>query len=167
MGPIATAMGEIYQYTLQGHQCPAEPGRRKRHLTDLRTLQEWVVTPLLKSVPGVNEINSFGGYFKQYQVMVDPAKLVAYNLTLDDVYGAIEKNNQNVGGNVLDRFDEQYIVRGVGLLKSEDDIRSIVLAARARHSRLRPRRCRRAGRRGRPAGGRAHERRRAKSSAAS
>ena len=86
MGPIATAMGEIYQYTLQGPPMPGNPDARKRYLADLRTLQEWVVTPLLKSVPGVNEINSFGGYFKQYQVMVNPAKLVAYNLTLDDVY---------------------------------------------------------------------------------
>lgn len=130
MGPIATAMGEIYQYTLQG-QVPQDPDARTRYLTDLRTLQEWVVTPLLKSVPGVNEVNSFGGYFKQYQVMVNPAKLIAYDLTLDDVYGAIEKSNENVGGNVLDRFDEQYVVRGVGLLKSEDDLKSIVLAARA------------------------------------
>ena len=131
MGPIATAMGEIYQYTLEGPPPPGEADARKRYLTDLRTIQEWVVTPLLKSVPGVNEINSFGGYFKQYQVMVSPAKLVAYNLNLEDVYGAIEKNNENVGGNVLDRFDEQYIVRGVGLLKSEDDIRNVVLTARA------------------------------------
>ncbi len=131
MGPIATALGEIYQYTLQGASMPAGADARKRYLAGLRTLQEWVVAPLLKSVPGVNEINSFGGYLKQYQVMVNPTKLIAYSLTLDDVYQAIEKNNENVGGNVLDRFDEQYIVRGVGLLKSEGDIKNIVLAARA------------------------------------
>ncbi len=131
MGPIATAMGEVYQYTLQGPPTPACPEARRRYLADVRTLQEWVVTPLLKSVPGVNEINSFGGYFRQYQVLVDPAKLVAYNLTLDDVYETIAKSNENVGGNVLDRFDEQYIVRGVGLMKSEDDIRNVVVAARA------------------------------------
>jgi len=130
MGPIATAMGEIYQYTLQGPPMPADPDARKRNLADLRTLQEWVVTPLLKSVAGVNEINSFGGYFKQYQVMVDPTELVAHNVTLDEVYEAIEKNNENVGGNILDRFDEQYVVRGVGLLKSEEDLKNIVLAAR-------------------------------------
>ena len=130
MGPIATAMGEIYQYTLQGPM-PSEAGERTRYLTDLRTLQEWVVTPLLKSVAGVNEINSFGGYFKQYQVVVHPANLIAYDLSLDDVYRSIEQNNENVGGNVLDRFDEQYIVRGVGLLKSEDDLKNIVLTARA------------------------------------
>jgi heavy metal efflux system protein len=130
MGPVATAMGEIYQYTLQGKE-PTDPRQRIKYLTDLRTLQEWTVTPLLKSVPGVNEINSFGGYFKQYQVLVNPEKLVAYDLSLDDVYRSIEQNNENAGGNILDRFDEQYIVRGVGLLKSEDDVRNIVLTARA------------------------------------
>lgn len=130
MGPIATAMGEIYQYTLEGKE-PSDPEQRTRYLTDLRTLQEWTVTPLLKSVAGVNEINSFGGYFKQYQVLVNPEKLIAYDLSLDDVYRAIEQNNENAGGNVLDRFDEQYIVRGVGLLKSEDDLRNVVLTARA------------------------------------
>lgn len=126
MGPVATAMGEIYQYTLEGNM-PNGTQEQARHLTDLRTLQEWVVTPLLKSVPGVNEINSFGGYFKQYQVVVLPENLLAYNITLDEVYRAIEENNQNVGGNILDRYSEQYIVRGVGLVKSEDDLRNIVL----------------------------------------
>jgi cobalt-zinc-cadmium resistance protein CzcA len=130
MGPIATAMGEIYQYTLQGKE-PENPEQKIKYLTELRTLQEWIVTPLLKSVAGVNEINSFGGYFKQYQVLVNPEKLIAYSLSLDDVYRAIEQNNQNAGGNILDRFDEQYIVRGIGLLKSEADIRNIVLTARA------------------------------------
>ncbi len=130
MGPIASAMGEIYQYTLQGTE-PADPQQVTKYLTDLRTLQEWTVAPFLKSVSGVNEVNSFGGYFKQYQVLVNPEKLVAYNLSLDDVYRAIEQNNENAGGSVLDRFDEQYIVRGVGLLKSEEDLRNIVLTARA------------------------------------
>ena len=130
MGPIATAMGEIYQYTLQGKE-PAEPEQKIEYLTDLRTLQEWTLAPLLKSVAGVNEINSFGGYFKQYQILVNPEKLVAYDLSLDDVYRSIEQNNENAGGNVLDRFDEQYIVRGVGLLKSEEDLRNIVLISRA------------------------------------
>jgi heavy metal efflux system protein len=129
MGPIATAMGEIYQYTLESTP-PRDPEQRIKYLTDLRTLQEWVVTPLLKGVEGVNDINSFGGYFKQYQVVVNPVKLIAYRLSLDDVYHAIGQNNENAGGNVLDRFDEQYIVRGVGLLKSDEDIKNIVLTAR-------------------------------------
>lgn len=130
MGPIATAMGEIYQYTFQGLE-PKNPQDRFRYLTDLRTLQEWVVTPLLKSVPGVNEINSFGGFFKQYQVIVRPEKLLAYDLTLDDIYRAVEENNQNIGGNVMDRFEEQYIVRGVGLLRAKEDLGNIVLKAYA------------------------------------
>ncbi len=130
MGPIATAMGEIYQYTLQGKE-PADTEQKIKYLTDLRTLQEWTLAPLLKSVAGINEINSFGGYFKQYQILVNPEKLVAFDLSLDDVYRSIEQNNENAGGNVLDRFDEQYIVRGVGLLKSEEDLRNIVLTSRA------------------------------------
>ncbi|MBL0174847.1 MAG: efflux RND transporter permease subunit [Ignavibacteria bacterium] len=128
LGPIATAMGEIYQYTLEGDM-PSDPREQARVLTDLRTLQEWVITPLLKSVRGVNEINSFGGYFKQYQIVVQPNRLLSYNLTLNDVYRAVEENNQNVGGNILDRHSEQFIVRGVGLVKSEDDLRNIVLRA--------------------------------------
>lgn len=128
MGPIATVMGEIYQFTLEGSM-PSDPAAKREYLTKLRTLEEWVVDPLLKSVAGVSEINSFGGYFKQYQVRVSPEKILKYNLSVDDVYSAIEKNNQNVGGNILERFSEQYIVRGVGLLSSTSDIEKIVLAS--------------------------------------
>ncbi|MGE5352245.1 MAG: efflux RND transporter permease subunit, partial [Acidobacteriota bacterium] len=126
MGPVATAMGEIYQFTLEGKE-PADPVEKVHYLANLRTLEEWVVNPALKSVQGVSDINSFGGYFKQFQVVVSPEKLVKYNLTVNDVYEAVGKNNQNVGGNILDRYSEEYIVRGVGLIKSDEDIRNIVL----------------------------------------
>ncbi|MCX6178707.1 MAG: CusA/CzcA family heavy metal efflux RND transporter [Chlorobiales bacterium] len=126
MGPIGTAMGEIYQYTLEGDM-PKDPLQKKTYLTNLRTIQEWMVTPQLKSVAGVNEINSFGGYFKEYQVVVSPEQLVKYGLTVEDVFSAVEKNNQNVGGNVLERYTDQYIVRGVGLIKDVSDIENIVL----------------------------------------
>lgn len=126
MGPIGTAMGEIYQYTLEG-KVPQDPDQRRAYLTNLRTVQEWIVTPQLKSVTGVNEINSFGGYFKQYQVVVSPDKLLKYGVTVDDVYAAIGSNNSNVGGNVLERDTDQYIVRGVGLIQSTGDIENIVL----------------------------------------
>ncbi|MBT1070574.1 efflux RND transporter permease subunit [Pelotalea chapellei] len=126
MGPIGTAMGEIYQYTLEG-KVPQDPEQKRAYLTNLRTIQEWVITPQLKSVAGVNEINSFGGYFKQYQVLVSPEKLVKYGVTVDDVYTAIGSNNSNVGGNVLERGTDQYIVRGVGLIQSISDIENIVL----------------------------------------
>jgi len=126
MGPIATAMGEIYQFTLEGH-FPEDSAKKIEFLTDLRTLQEWTINPLLKSVQGVNEINSFGGYFKEYQVIVSQDKLLKYNLNVDNVFSAIENNNQNVGGNQLERFSDQYIVRGVGLIKNISDIGNIVL----------------------------------------
>lgn len=126
MGPIGTAMGEIYQYTLEG-KMPDDPAKKISYLTDLRTVQEWIITPQLKSVAGVNEINSFGGYFKQYQVIVSPEKLVKYGITVDDVYSAIGSNNENVGGNLLERGADQFIVRGVGLIKDIKDIENIVL----------------------------------------
>ncbi len=126
MGPIATVMGEIYQYYIDG-KMPDNEKDRVAYLTELRTLQEWVISPLLKGIKGVNEINSFGGYFKQYQVVVDPEKLVKYDVTLDDVSKAVENNNQNVGGNILVNNSEQYIVRGIGLIKDTSDIRNITL----------------------------------------
>ena len=126
MGTIGTAMGEIYQYTLEG-EMPKDPLNKIAYLTNLRTIQEWIVTPQLKSVTGVNEINSFGGYFKQYQVIVSPEKLLKYAITVDDVYSAIGSNNENVGGNILERGTDQYIVRGVGLIKDVSDIENIVL----------------------------------------
>ena len=129
MGPIGTAMGEIYQYTLEGDM-PKDPLQKKSYLTNLRTIQEWIVTPQLKSVAGVNEINSFGGYFKEYQVIVSPEQLVNYGLTVEDVFAAVENNNQNVGGNLLERYSDQYIVRGVGLIKDISDIENIVLKSK-------------------------------------
>src|SRR3990170_3485594 len=110
MGPIGTAMGEIYQYTLEG-TLPDDQRQKIPYLTNLRTFQEWIITPQLKSVAGVNEINSFGGYFKQYQVIVSPEKLLQYGITVDDVFSAIGNNNENVGGNILERNSDQFIVR--------------------------------------------------------
>jgi cobalt-zinc-cadmium resistance protein CzcA len=126
MGPIGTAMGEIYQYTLEGTM-PDDPRQRISYLTNLRTIQEWIITPQLKSVAGVNEINSFGGYFKQYQAIVSPEKLLQHRVTVEDVFSAIGNNNENVGGNLLERGADQFIVRGVGLIKDVNDIENIVL----------------------------------------
>jgi heavy metal efflux system protein len=128
MGPVATAMGEIYQYTLKT-ELPADSAAKTRRLADLRTLQDQVIAPQLKSVPGVSDINSFGGHFREYQVTVQPERLLARGLTVTDVFDALERNNRNAGGNILDRFAQQRIVRGVGLIASEDDILNIVLAS--------------------------------------
>jgi len=126
MGPIATAMGEIYQYTIEG-SVPADPAEKVRYLMELRTLQDWVITPLLKGEPGVNEVNSFGGYLKEFQVIVDADKLLKYKLSIGDVFEAIKNNNENVGGSFIDRSAEQYIIRGVGLIGSLPDIAKIVI----------------------------------------
>jgi len=126
MGPVATAMGEIYQFTLEG-EMPDDQQKKIEYLTDLRTIQEWTINPLLKSVSGVNEVNSYGGYFKEYQVIVFPDRLSKYNISVDQIYAAIEKNNQNAGGNVMEKHSDQYIVRGVGLIKDTADIENIVL----------------------------------------
>jgi len=126
LGPVSTAMGEIYQYTLEGTM-PAAQDEQVAYLTELRTIQDWLVAPLLKNIPGVNEVNSFGGYIKQYHVEIDPERLLSYDLTLADVFEAVKKNSLNVGGNIINRHSEQLIVRGLGLVRSEEDIRNIVL----------------------------------------
>jgi len=130
MGPVATAMGEIYQYTLEGPE-PADAAARETHLMELRTIQDWVISPLLKSVPGVSEVNSFGGYIKQFQVIVDLDRLLKYGLSAGDIYAAVRNNNQNVGGGFLDRHSEQFLIRGIGLIRSVEDISRIVLKSSA------------------------------------
>jgi len=126
MGPVSTAMGEIYQYTLEGPM-PKGEADKTSYLTELRTIQDWTLAPMLKSIPGVNEINSFGGYIKQVQVEVDPDKLLKYDISLNGVADALKKNNRNVGGNVLQRHSQQYLIRGIGLLQSVEDIGSVIL----------------------------------------
>ena len=126
MGPVSTAMGEIYQYTLEG-PIPVDEADQVEYLTDLRTIQDWTLAPLLKSVPGVNEINSFGGYIRQFQVTADPDRLLKYDLSLDDLAEALRENNLNVGGNILQQGSVQYMVRGIGLLQSAEDIGNVIL----------------------------------------
>lgn len=128
LGPITNALGEVYQYTLE------KPGEAKQHheltrdeLIERRTLEDWVVRPLLRSISGVAEINSTGGFVKQYETLVDPQKLHYYGLTIGDVLSALARNNANAGGGVLPEHAEQYLIRSVGLIRDLDDIRSVVL----------------------------------------
>lgn len=125
IGPVATVMGEIYQYTLQsvGNSSVLDTTL----LTELRTVQDWIVSPMLKNVAGVNEVNSFGGYFREYQVVVSPLALNKYGITLRDVFTAIENNNSISGGNILNLSSEQYIVRGLGMIKNISEISEIVV----------------------------------------
>ncbi len=129
MGPVSTAMGEVYQYTLDGPRPAA--GEDVDYLTDVRTTQDWTLAPLLKSIPGVNEVNSFGGYIRQYHVTVNPEKLLAYDLTLGAIGDALRRNNLNVGGNILERDERQFIVRGIGLLQTVEDIGAVALKTEA------------------------------------
>src|SRR3954462_1416998 len=126
LGPVSSALGEVYQYTLDGPNDGERP-LSKDELVERRTIQDWVVRPLLRSIPGVAEINSTGGFVKQYQTLVDPVKLRYYGLTIKDVYEALARNNANAGGGILPQHAEQYLVRGVGLIRNLDDIRNIVL----------------------------------------
>lgn len=121
MGPISTGLGEIYQYELKAKN------PREYDATALRTIQDWSVRRQLLGVPGVTEVNSFGGFEKQYQVRLDPAKLQAYSLSLRDVFDAVARNNANVGGAYIEKDAEQYLLRGIGLVSSPEDIAMIVV----------------------------------------
>ncbi len=116
LGPISTALGEIYQYVVSGDRYT---------LMELREIQDWLVAPQLKIVKGVTEINSFGGFVRQYGVEVDPEKLRAYGLTLKQVLAALEENNRVSGGNFIEHNREQYIIRGFGQYSSKDDILNV------------------------------------------
>ncbi|MBU4430327.1 MAG: efflux RND transporter permease subunit, partial [Verrucomicrobia bacterium] len=120
LGPISTGLGEILQYTVESG---------KHDAMELRTIQDWLIAPRLKPIAGVNEVNSFGGYVKQYQVMVSPEQLLKYGLTANAVVEAVERNNANAAGGILVRGWEQFYLRGVGLLKDLPDIGSIVIKA--------------------------------------
>src|SRR5437667_1961378 len=118
MGPITTGTGQIYLYQIVGH------GQSNQ---ELRTIQDWVVKLQLRTVPGVADVLSFGGDVKQYQVIADQQALVNYNITLKSLFQAIQNNNQNTGANFIEHGDEQYVVRGLGLVKDIEDIKNIVL----------------------------------------
>ncbi len=126
LGPVSTGLGEVYQYTLDK---PSDGTKElaQEDLTERRSIQDWVVRPLLRGIPGVAEINSQGGYVKQYQVLVNPDRMTHFSIKLKDVYEALARNNANSGGGVLPHYAEQYLIRGVGLVQNLDDIRNMVL----------------------------------------
>jgi cobalt-zinc-cadmium resistance protein CzcA len=121
LGPITTGLGEIFQYTLVSKD-------KKHDATELRTIQDYIVRPILRTVPGVTDVNSFGGLVKQYQVLVNPDRLTSSGITVAQVFEALEKNNTNASGNYIEHKSEQYVVRGLGLVNSESDIANIIVA---------------------------------------
>jgi cobalt-zinc-cadmium resistance protein CzcA len=129
MGPISTGLGEIFLWTVE-----AEDGARKDDgtpytPTDLRVIQDWIIKPQLRNVPGVAEINTIGGFAKEYQIAPDPKRLAAYNLTLGDLVTALERNNANVGAGYIERSGEQLLIRAPGQVASIDDIANIVITS--------------------------------------
>jgi cobalt-zinc-cadmium resistance protein CzcA len=130
MGPIATGLGEILMYTVEAAPGTKRPDGRPYTAEDLRTLQDWVIRPQLRNTPGVTEVNSIGGYERQYHVTPLPDRLSAYGLTLNDVVQALGRNNANVGAGYVERYGEQYLVRVPGQASSIDDLRSIIVTSR-------------------------------------
>ncbi|WP_431036434.1 CusA/CzcA family heavy metal efflux RND transporter [Pseudomonas yamanorum] len=127
MGPVSTGLGEIFLWTVE-----AKDGARKEDgsaytPTDLRVIQDWIIKPQLRNVPGVAEINTIGGFAKEYQIAPDPKRLAAYNLTLGDLVTALERNNANVGAGYIERSGEQLLIRAPGQVASIDDIANIVI----------------------------------------
>src|SRR5947208_971258 len=120
IGPDATGVGQVFWYTLESEQLNPR---------DLRTLQDWFVRYQLNSVPGVAEVASVGGYVQQYQVDVDPNKLRAYNIPLSTIVQAVQRSNNNVGGNVVEQAGQWAVVRGIGLIESTDDVANIVIGS--------------------------------------
>ncbi len=124
MGPIATGMGEIYQFEVR-----AKPGY-DYSLQELRSILDWNIAFQLRGVPGVIEVNTFGGEVKTYEVQIDPNELLNYNIALSTVFKALEQNNSNAGGGYIVHHDEQRLIRARGLVQSLDDIANIVLDSR-------------------------------------
>lgn len=126
MGPVSTGLGEIYQYILD-----VEPEFADRYTPmDLRTIQDWIVRRQLSGIPGVVEVNTWGGFLKQYEVAINPEKLKAANITVAEVFAALERNNNVTGGGYIERTNESYFIRGEGLVGSITDIENIVVTSR-------------------------------------
>ena len=127
MGPIATGLGEIYMWTVEAEEGAKKTDGTPYTPTDLRTIQDWVIKPQLRNVKGVTEVNTIGGYEKQFHVTPYPEKLIAYGLTFQNVLEALEKNNANIGAGYIEHRGEQYLIRAPGQVADMEDIRQVVI----------------------------------------
>ncbi len=130
MGPIATGLGEIFMYSVDAEPGARQPDGRPYDATALRTLQDWVIRPQLRQVPGVTEVNTIGGYEKQFHVTPDPARLLAFGLGFHDVVEALEKNNASVGAGYVERNGEQYLIRSPGQIGDIEAIGQVIVTHR-------------------------------------
>ncbi|MBK7046457.1 MAG: CusA/CzcA family heavy metal efflux RND transporter [bacterium] len=127
MGPIATGLGEVYFWAIEADSTARKEDGQPYTLADLRTIQDWIVKPQVRTIPGVTEVNSIGGYERQFHVTPDPAKLLAHGLSFRDVFQALADNNANAGAGYIEHHDEQYLIRSTGLVTEMDEIRDIVV----------------------------------------
>jgi cobalt-zinc-cadmium resistance protein CzcA len=130
LGPISTGLGEIFMYTVEAKLGARRPDGKAYTPEDLRTLQDWVIRPQLRNTPGVTEVNTIGGFERQYHVTPLPERLSAYGLTMADVTDALAKNNSNVGAGYIERYGEQYLVRVPGQAKGIEDLRGTIIVNR-------------------------------------
>ncbi len=130
MGPVSTGLGEIYMYAVEARPGARKPDGDAYTATDLRTFQDWIIRPQLRTVPGIVEVNTIGGYERQFHVLPDPARMMAYRLTFRDLMTALVANNANVGAGYIERNGEQYLVRTPGQVATVEEIRNIVVGAR-------------------------------------
>lgn len=130
MGPVATGLGEIFLYTVHADESARQPEGQPYDATALRTLQDWVIRPQLRQVPGVTEVNTIGGYEREFHVTPDPARLLAFGVGFEDVVSALEKNNANVGAGYIERNGEQYLIRSPGQVTDIPDIENVIIARR-------------------------------------
>lgn len=127
MGPIATGLGEIFMWTVEAKEGAKKPDGKNYTLSDLRTIQDWVIKPQLRNVAGVTEVNTIGGYERQFHVTPYPERLIAYGLTFQDIIEALEKNNNNVGAGYIEHAGEQYLIRAPGQVADINEIRQIIV----------------------------------------
>ncbi|WP_299795359.1 CusA/CzcA family heavy metal efflux RND transporter [uncultured Shewanella sp.] len=130
LGPVSSGLGEIFTYSIRAQDGALKEDGTPYNAEDLRTIQDWIIRPQLVKVPGVTEINSLGGFEREYQVAPDPGKLLAFKVTVDDVISALERNNRNIGAGYIERSGEQWLVRSPGQLKNLDEIRRVVVTKR-------------------------------------
>ncbi|WP_371422631.1 efflux RND transporter permease subunit [Tardiphaga sp.] len=130
MGPVSTGLGEIYLFTVEAKPEARKSGGEQYTPSDLRTIQDWIIKPQLRNVPGVIEVNTIGGFERQFHVLPDPAQLMAYKLSFREVMTALAANNANVGAGYIERNGEQYLVRTPGQVANVEEIKQIVIGSR-------------------------------------
>ncbi|EYC50051.1 cation transporter [Hylemonella gracilis str. Niagara R] len=128
-GPTSTGLGEIYLWTVEAKEGAKKEDGTPYTSTDLREIQDWIIKPQLRNVPGVTEINTIGGYAKEYQIAPYPERLAAYGLSMSDVVKALEQNNTNVGAGYIERRGEQYLIRAPGQARNVEDLRNVILSS--------------------------------------